>query len=61
MVVYCECDLFFVLLLNFLLLALGPLCKSLGVHMVGCIRHQRTCFFGGLQLIQLCLENSRPL
>lgn len=41
MVVCCECDLFFVLLLNFLSLALGPLCKSLRVHMVCCIRCQR--------------------
>lgn len=39
MVVDGEYDLVFVLLLNFLLLALGLLCKSLRVHMVGCIRH----------------------
>lgn len=54
MVVCCECDLFFVLLLNFLSLALGLLCKSLRVHMVCCIRRQRGTWFSvALQLVQL--------
>ena len=47
-------DLFFVLLLNFLSLALGLLCKSLRVHMVCCIRRQRgTRFSLVVQLVQL--------
>lgn len=60
MVVCCERDLFFALLLNFPSLALRLLCKSWRVHMVCCVRRQEGTWFSvALLLVPLWVWGTR--